>query len=53
MGLQLRLAMRQMRILCNNRVKVDAGDGKILKAENDQEEKEGHDRGDTDSGHEA
>jgi uncharacterized membrane protein YkoI len=33
-------------------VKVDAGDGKILKVENDQKEKEGHERGDTDRGHE-
>jgi uncharacterized membrane protein YkoI len=33
-------------------VKVDAGNGKILKVRNDQKEKEGHERGDTDRGHE-
>jgi uncharacterized membrane protein YkoI len=34
-------------------VKVDAGNGKILKVENDQKDKEGHEnRGDTDRGHE-
>jgi hypothetical protein len=39
-------------------VKVDAGDGKILKVENDRKEKESHEReghenrGDTDSRHE-
>jgi uncharacterized membrane protein YkoI len=33
-------------------VNVDAGDGKILKVRNDQKEKEGHERGDADRGHE-
>jgi uncharacterized membrane protein YkoI len=33
-------------------VKVDAGDGKILKVENDQKDKEGHEREDSDHGHE-
>jgi uncharacterized membrane protein YkoI len=33
-------------------VKVDAGNGKILKVRDDQKEKEGHKRGDTDRGHE-
>jgi uncharacterized membrane protein YkoI len=39
-------------------VKVDAGDGKVLKVDNDRKDKEGHEReghenrGDTDRGHE-